>query len=157
MSNDKSRFEGYLKAISPILAIAVFFWGIYQYHDTAKKQLNEQVAEAKRNAETRRIEATLPYLNKQLDLYTEATQVTAVIATSEDMDEISTAAKRFRELYWGELAMVERSEVAKAMIAFRNALDSGKEQKYLQTLALNLAHACRDELAESWGTDAWKR
>ena len=49
--------------------------------------------------------------------------------------------------------MVERDEVAKAIIAFQNAFDGSKEQKELA----NLAHACRDELAESWDTDAWKR
>lgn len=53
--------------------------------------------------------------------------------------------------------MVERDKVAKAMIAFRNALDDSNEQKDLANLALKLAHACRDELAKSWGTDAWKR
>ena len=40
---------------------------------------------------TRRIEATLPYLGKQLDLYTEATQVTTIIATSKDQEEIRVA------------------------------------------------------------------
>jgi len=154
---ERSKFEVTLKILSPILAIAVFVWGIYTYLDTSEKQLAAQIAEAERNAATRRIEATMPYLEKQLDLYTEATQVTAIIATSKVQEEIRIAIKRFNELYWGELAMVERDEVAKAMIAFRNALDNGKEQKELANLALKLAHACRDELAESWGTDAWKR
>jgi hypothetical protein len=157
MDDQKNIFEIVLKAISPILAIAVFFWGIYTYHDTSKNQLEAQIAEAKRSAETRRIEATLPYLNKQLDLYTEATQITAIIATSIDQEEISIATKRFNELYWGELAMVERSEVAQAMVDFHRALEDNKGKVELKNLALKLAHACRDELAESWGTDAWKR
>ena len=157
MNSESSKFEITLRAVSPFLAIAVFFWGIYTYHDTSKKQLAEQIAEAKRNVETRRIEATLPYLQKQLDLYTEATQVTAIIATSKDQEEIKIATKRFNELYWGELAMVERDSVEKAMVAFRGALDTNNDQKELANLALRLARACRDELAESWGTDAWKR
>ena len=154
---ERSKFEITLKIISPILAIAVFVWGIYTYIDTSEKQLAAQIAEAERNAATRRIEATMPYLEKQLDLYTETTQVTAIIATSKDQEEIKIATNRFNELYWGELAMVERDEVAKAMIAFRKALDDNKIQSELANLALKVAHACRDELAESWGTDAWKR
>jgi len=139
------------------LAVAVFFWGIYTYRDTAQQQLAREEADARRTAETRRIEATRPYLDKQLALYTEATKVTATIATSADSQEIEKAKKRFRELYWGELALVERSGVARAMVAFREALDAKKGQDALAPLALDLAHACRDELAASWGTDAWKR
>ncbi|WP_041766225.1 hypothetical protein [Psychromonas ingrahamii] len=81
---ERSKLEVTLKILSPILAIGVFVWGIYTYLDTSEKQLAAQIAEAERNAATRRIEATLPYLEKQLDLYTEATQVTAIIATSKD-------------------------------------------------------------------------
>lgn len=56
-----------------MLAIAAFVWGIYTYRDTSGQQLNRQRAEAERTAETRRIEATRPYLDKQLALYTEVT------------------------------------------------------------------------------------
>ena len=153
----QDRFESLLKIISPLLAVAVFFWGIYTYRDTARKTAERETAEAKRTAETRRIEATRPYLDKQLTLYTEATKVTATIATSPDPLEVKRATRRFRELYWGELALVEREAVARAMVAFREALDADSKQAVLAPLALDIAHACRDELALSWGTDAWKR
>ena len=61
------------------------------------------------------------------------------------------------ELYWGELGLVERQAVALAMANFRLGLDRNAGPGELGTLALALAHACRDELAASWGTDAWKR
>lgn len=153
----QNRLELLLKMISPLLAVGVFFWGIYTYRDTANKTAEREAAEAQRMAETRRIEATRPYLDKQLELYTEATRVTATIATSPDAEEVRQAGKRFRELYWGELGLVERGSVAGAMIAFRQALDADSSQAVLKPLALKLAHACRDELALSWGTDAWKR
>ena len=155
--NQSGKFESGLKLLSPFLAVAAFFWGIYTYRDTAQQQLARAEVDSRRTAETRRIEATRPYLDKQLALYTEATKVTATIGTSEDAEEIKKATKRFKELYWGELALVERNDVAKAMIAFREALDAKQPQNALASLALNLAHACRDELAVSWGTDAWKR
>jgi hypothetical protein len=153
----QSRFESGLKLLSPLLAVAAFFWGIYTYRDTAQQQLAREGVEARRTAETRRIEATRPYLDKQLALYTEATKVTAIIATSADSEEIEKAMTRFKELYWGELALVERNDVARAMVSFREAVDANKGQDALAPLALRLAHACRDELAASWGTDAWKR
>jgi len=65
--------------------------------------------------------------------------------------------RRFYELYWGELALVERGAVEKAMIAFGNGLDAKKGQREMGQLAYTLALACRDELAASWGTDAWKK
>ena len=153
----QDRFEAILKLLSPLLAVAVFFWGIYTYRDTARQNMEREIADATRSAETRRIEATRPYLDKQLALYTEATKVTAIIATSHDHKEVERASKRFRELYWGELGLVERDNVARAMVSFREALDANRKQEDLAPLALTLAHACRDELALSWGTEAWKR
>jgi len=152
-----NNVETVLKLLSPLLAIAAFAWGIYTYRDTSGQQLNRQRAEAERTAETRRIEATRPYLDKQLALYTEATQVTASLATTIDEKERAKLKKRFMELYWGELGLVERGGVALAMANFRVGLDRNAAPAELGTLALALAHACRDELAASWGTDAWKR
>jgi hypothetical protein len=43
------------------------------------------------------------------------------------------------------------------MIAFGNGLKDPRSGEALKGLALDLAHACRDELAISWGTDAWSR
>jgi hypothetical protein len=149
--------DSFFRYVSPILAILTFAWGIYTYRITTELQLQKTEAEAVRSAETRRIEASKPFLEKQLKLFTEATSVTAKIATSDNQDEINTARKRFFELYWGELGLVERGDVAGAMIAFKEALDAGKPQLVLQPVALRLAHACRVELAAAWETDAWKR
>jgi hypothetical protein len=138
--------EVFFKYVSPLLAILTFAWGIYTYRTTSELQ-----------AESRRIEAAKPFLEKQLKLFTEATAITAKIATSQEATEIATARARFLELYWGELGMVERGDVASAMIAFKAALDSNKPKPELQPIALRLAHACREELAAAWETDAWKR
>src|SRR5436190_13704010 len=99
-STRSNNAETVLKLLSPLLAIAAFVWGIYTYRDTARQQLIRQRAEAERTAETRRIEATRPYLDKQLTLYTEATKVTASLATTTDETERAKLKKRFMELYW---------------------------------------------------------
>ena len=155
--NGDGKLENSVKLITPLLAVAAFAWGIYEYHDTSQLELQRRQEDARRTAETRRIEATRPYLERQLALYTEATRITATIATASDKNEVEKATRRFHELYWGELALVERERVAGAMVAFGKALEAGKQQQELAPLALELAHACRDELASSWGTEAWKR
>jgi hypothetical protein len=155
--NQHSKFESMLKLFSPLLAVTAFFWGIYTYRENARQQLAREEAEARRTAETRRIEATRPYLDKQLTLYTEATRVTGTIATSSDSKEIEKATRRFWELYWGELGLVEHKNVEEAMVRFGHALDAKKGRDELAPLALGLAKACRKELATSWGTDAWRR
>jgi hypothetical protein len=155
--NQQGRIESVLKLVSPLLAIAAFIWGIYTYRENARQQLVREANEADRIAYTRRIEATRFYLDKQLPLFIEATKSTVTIATSADGKEIEKATKRFWELYWGELSMVERGGVEAAMVRFGQALNAKKGQDELAPLALNLAHACRDELAVSWEIDAWKR
>lgn len=133
-----------VKLATPLLAIATLVWGIYTYGETFR-----------RSEGTRRIEAAKGYLDKQLALYSEATRNAAILATETDDAKLSTARQRFLELYFGELGMVERFDVAKAMGEFKSGMDRGILKVELQKLALNLAHACRDELAASWGTDAW--
>jgi len=153
----QGRVESLLKMISPLLAIAAFVWGIYTYRDTSLRQLRREENEAQRIADTRRIEATRPYLDRQLTLYTEATKTAATIATSDDEEATAKATKRFWQLYWGELTLIEHRDVESAMVVFKRALEAGAGRDELAPLALKLAEACRDELAASWGTDAWKR
>ena len=94
---------------------------------------------------------------------TEATQAAAVLATTTDEAELTAARNRFWALYWGELAMVENGGVSaeaggveSAMVAYGRCLKQACEQTELQRLALNLAHACRDSLAVSWGVTDWQ-
>jgi hypothetical protein len=43
------------------------------------------------------------------------------------------------------------------MVQFGNALERGASGENVQGLALDLAHACRDSLAESWGVKQWRK
>jgi hypothetical protein len=140
--NEVMTFLGVIVGV--IGGVASFLWGIYVWQQQAIL-----------TAETRRIEATKPFLERQLKLYTEASQVVAVLATSQDPEETLGARKRFLQLYWGELALVENDNVAKAIAKVKEAMDKGSEQEYLTSLSLNLAQACRNSLARSWGVDIW--
>jgi hypothetical protein len=73
------------------------------------------------------------------------------------------ARKRFWELYWSELAMVETPEVGSAMVDFGRqltsltlALDGDQATSKnaagrLNAAAVTVAHALWDSIQESWG------
>jgi hypothetical protein len=147
----KESTETLLKWIGALVAVGGLLWGVTSFLITSRIQ-----------AETRHLEARKPYLERQLTLYTEATQSAAILATSSDPDIIEKARQRFWELYWGELAMVENGGlnaieggVEAAMVMFGECLNRGCSQSELQPLALRLAHACRDSLAASWDVQDW--
>lgn len=142
--------------VSPIIAALTFVWGIYVYvgNDSARRKQLADEREADLNR--RRIEATRPFLERQLALYSEATRAASTIASPPDAAARAAAELRFLQLFWGEMAMVEDSRVEDAMIAFRKALTQGVDDERLGGLSAALAHACRDSLAQSWGTSAWQ-
>jgi hypothetical protein len=137
--------EALIKVLTLVGAMIAFIWGAYQFLATQRAQ-----------AETRRIEATRPFLDRQLGLYTEATLAAATLATSSSKEELTLSRQRFWSLFWGELALVEDTQVEAAMVRFGEALVAGKAGSELQGLSLKLAHACRDSLAKSWGVQQWR-
>jgi hypothetical protein len=148
-------FDEWLKLLSAAGALGTFFWGVWVWQDQSRRSLEQQRLEAARNAETRRIESTRPFLERQLKLYTEATQIASAIATTKDSPERSKALQRFWQLYYGELALVENKEVEAAMVRLGRALQSGASAELLRGLSLQLAHRCRESLDRSWGVQAW--
>jgi hypothetical protein len=156
---DESRFDRTLKVLSVAGAVVTFCWGVWIWQNNAAKDRTAAESSAAKEAANRRIEATKPFLDRQLTLYIEASQVTAKIATSEDAGEVAAAKKRFWELYWGELALVEDNDVATAMVNFSKAMappdNKAVDPVALRQASLALAGRIRDSLAKSWNTDAW--
>lgn len=119
------------KLLPVLVAVGGGLWALFTYIDHAKEVRRSEEAEAKRQEQTRLVEAQKPFLEKQLSLYFEAVQVTGRIVVSfrrfrevalwEDTD-LASARARFWQLYWSELSMVESREVERSMIAFGNAL-----------------------------------
>ncbi len=175
MSLFPSSFEQTLKLLTALGTVVSFAWGVAIWRDKSnkelaqtkteaerfaenrRKELAQAETEAKRLAESRRLEATKPFLERQLKLYTEASQVAAKIVTSTNVKEVADANKRFWELYWGELALVENQDVEAAMVALGKAIKDSAPQQQLQHLSLKLAHACRRSLDKSWGINAWSQ
>jgi len=114
-----------------------------------------------KDAETRRLTARTPFLNRQLELYLEATKVAAKFAVSDvSPSDAAQSKQRFWELYWGELPLVEDRRVENAMVCLGARLKGEPrtdcECESLQDCVLELAHACRQSLAQSWGVKDWR-
>lgn len=156
MAGEPDSLHKWATVVPLVIAALGFVWGVYQYFQGQKVRAEQVKLDQDREAVQRRIEARRPFLERQLALYTEATNAAATIATSADATAVAAAHSRFWELYWGELALVEDSAVEQAMIAFGKGLDRGAGQAALQQLSLGLAIACRDSLAVSWDTPVWR-
>lgn len=101
------------------------------------------------------VEAAKPYLEKKLKWCEEAVETAAFIATA---DTGATPAKtlRFWQLYWGVMGLVENQQVTDAMIAFGGKLHAKESSSSIQGASLQLARACRQEMADSW-SPIWRR
>lgn len=141
-----ANVESTAKWVTILVTVAGFAWGV-------SSSLQSQAIAARR-----------PFLDLQLKLYQEATKTTSILASSADPNGLRSARARFWQLYWGELAMVENGGlhtenggVEGAMARFgRQLLKDPQDQAALQELSLELAHVCRDSLAESWGVRDWR-
>lgn len=133
------------KWITALATVAGLFWAVYN------------------TIQTRALEARKPFLDLQLKLYQEATESAATLATSTDEKSLAESEAKFWRLYWGVLAMVENGGIDQAsggvegaMVRFGRALQQNpRNMKTLHDASLDLAHACRDSLAASWGVRDW--
>jgi hypothetical protein len=167
-SNQTNGVLALAQAWLPVLTVVGgALWALYTYLDHAKEAAKtlalseknlaiERNAQSERESRTRLIEAQKPFLDKQLNLYFETSQVVGRLVT-EDLSSSNWTKDRarFEELYWSELTMVEHAEVASAMVEFRSVLRSNPiNMDTLRTSALTLAHALRRGIEESWGNSA---
>jgi len=158
--------QGLLPAMTAIIGgIWIVITYLAQQHDT---QITT-ATRAQHEADTRRVEAQRPFLEKQLALYFEAAQVAGrlVAMTPDERNEWESIEKRFRALYWSELSMVEDKNVEEAMVTFsRHLYDYTSNRKILKEFgqplneidkkralsgaSLELAHAIRKSIESAW-------
>ena len=111
-------------------AIIVLVGGTWQVATYFVARHDQAAAEAGR----RLLEAQKPYFEKQFALYAEAAKVTGLLMTlplpaADAIDTLSNvedwawARRRFWQLFWNELPIVEDHDVASAMGAFKTVLD----------------------------------
>ena len=154
--------------IFPILvAVAGGLWTLNTYFDN-QRQAN-QLEQAARDKEQRSqlLQAQQPFLEHRWKAYIETSAVAGALVALDTTDPSwANARKRFWELYWSELTMVETPNVASAMVDFANKLSAvdaalGKDQavlsnarSQLNAAALMLARALKESIQASWGLSA---
>jgi len=154
--------------------IFVALWGALTWWADYQARLQKEQADRSLALVIAKRDSQKPFLEKQLQFYFEAAKVTAKLATlAQSISDKGPgweqswdwAHRRFFELYWGELAVVESPEVAAAMVRFRGPLDNLKlcnstptmncstEQKSLEQLSLALASQIRKSIEQPWGIE----
>jgi hypothetical protein len=148
-------FDQVFKILTAAGGFGTFVWTVYTWR---AKSLDDQAAaraDAEKARKTRQIEATRPFLDRQLQLYNDVTQFAAIIASTEEPGPRYQFTGEFWRLYYGQMALVENPEVEAAMVEFGKVLKTTQDQQELQRLALAIAGACRRSLDRSWGIHAW--
>ena len=119
--------------------------------------MNLKLAREK-EAESRKIEAAKPFLELRQKLYLDALNNASILA-SKDLhteEEVKQAKKRFSELYWGELSLIEESSIEGKMIALARCENMTDSITPTQKASYAMAHAMRESLVKSWGVDTAK-
>ena len=133
--------------VSALAATATFFVSeLDKAEDRAKETLDR--AEAR----------SLPYYQKQLDIYADAARITGRLASVPENDpSYPTLVARFWELYWGDLNLVESPAVAAKMddicrtyVSAKNPERCTMTDKAGQGLAIDLANQAAKELKVRW-------
>src|SRR4051812_36823317 len=124
-----------------MLTLATLVVGIWQYADK-RAQSNRE-----------------PFLKNQLELAFEASNAASRLATETDPVKWEEARKTFWRLYWGPLGIVEDRRVEAAMVKLGNVVPKTAAEvpplpmRQLEGDSLDLAHAARDLILESWRVD----
>jgi hypothetical protein len=166
MPENPSRLDAITKMVQVLSVVVGVVISVVSFNYTRQKDAEARLAETKtrefelqkyydqRRDETNKqaIEAAKPFLEIRQKRYMEAVEVAAVLASPElhRTDEIEKARKRFWELYWAELSIVEDAMVESAMVKLGESLAS-EDATQVKQASYDLAHAVRDSLASSWG------
>jgi hypothetical protein len=115
-----------------LAVLASGYWTVITYRDGRASELAQQMENHKKDAEARTKDQNSFVFQRQATLYFDAARSAATIANAIDptsgQDRVVDAKtlqaerKRFEQLYWGELVVVEDRRVELAMIAFRKCL-----------------------------------
>jgi len=162
----KPSWQTYVQTLATLIQVITVVAGvvisILSFNFTQNRELEVRAAEAKKYAdqrndelERRRTEAAKPFLEMRQQKYMEAIKVAGILASPADRTttEVTAAKKRFAELYYAELALVEGKDTEEAMIRLADALGILSEPTRQQQETLFLAHVLRDSLITAWGVD----
>lgn len=164
------RLDNMLRAVKVVSIVAGVVITVLSFNETRQKDARARQTEAdnrkfelqkyyddkQEQSKREQVEAAKPFLDLRQKLYLEAIQNAGIIVNpNEHTDmEMKKAMKRFWELYWAELCLVESKEVESAMIRLGETItDTNTPIIGRQRAAVKLAHMLRDSLIKSWGIE----
>jgi hypothetical protein len=127
----------WIRRLSPVLATALavagFLFGVYQFGSqqkaaqaaaAAQQQASREATElqSRRDLEARDRDFMKPLWERELNLFFQASDVVATIATTQDPTRRRTAEQEFWKLYEGPLVIVESQALSGAMKRFGECL-----------------------------------
>lgn len=141
-------------AFQPLVLIVSAITAAVTFVVSEQNKAEDRAREARDRAEAR----SLPFYQKQLDIYAEAARVSARLASIPESDPAYPAVVgRFWELYWGDLSFVESSDVAARMVnicrtyvSARNPQRCTTRDEAGQGLAIDLARQAAQEIKARW-------
>jgi hypothetical protein len=135
-----------IKGVGGLILVVGTVWGYLDYRskeaqryaedvkyreskDTeARRYQEERDAKAAQESKQRSKEFKLKLYEERWPLYAEACRAAARIASSETAEEAKPSVKRFLELYYGEMCLVEDADVESAMIDFKHRIEEAGGQ-----------------------------
>jgi hypothetical protein len=143
------------RVFAGISAMAVVIGGIYAYSlHLGERREERRKAEEQRQQEynLREREFRLQLFKEQHPLYHDLCKTAARIASAEKLADANDSIKKFWELYYGELCLVEDQRVVEAVAAYADVLldcedKSESPPPRLPKLSMELAKACQQSMA----------
>jgi hypothetical protein len=147
---------GVLVAVATRVGSAIAFF-VQRADEIEDRKL--QTAVNDRQAKAHERESKRTYLEKQAEIYFEVVPLVSKLANAESAEVIEKGdERRFWQIFWGEIGMVEDTGVAQAMDlfgksldAFQGRIDNEKCAKKKRAISITLSHCVRKSLGDSWG------
>jgi hypothetical protein len=122
--NQAKTWDLAVKVLGLVALVASGLWTLYTYQVNRNIDLTRDNEAIERDTKSKQYELNSLIFQKQAELYLEGAKAAATIASSGDKTAIANATERFKELYFGELVVVEDRRVELAMISFESCLES---------------------------------
>ena len=159
------KYVNALIKIFPVLvAVVGGLWTLNTYFDSQRQANQQEQSAREKEQRSQLLQAQQPFLEHRWKAYIETSGVAGALVALEPADPAWTQAeKRFWELYWSELAMVETPDVESAMVDFGGRLNAvgaslaknqaglANARSQLNASALRLARALKESIQSSWG------
>jgi len=136
--NQRENIKIILEFVSKIALLVAGIYAIWQYADIKKREYQQ------------------PLWETQIKLFFEVSDLTSRLTNEFESQRWEKDKRRFYELYWGSMILVEDESVEKAMVEFGNRLydfdqikevgDMKKAMEELREYAHNVSYACRNSI-----------